>query len=476
MTDLFDDLADDLPPAPEEAEHALLGLMLSSPEALDIALVRVGPDDFSESVGRLVALTVLDLEAEGIGVTAAVVAERVRSRTGRDVSEFCGQLIDQAPGVDSAEALCERVAVAAQKRAVLALFKESISRSRAARTVTEDREWLADLAQAIAEATDPRLHRQTICDAATAADDIVAPRLEGKTTEETEIVNTGFEALDMRLGGMRAGAMYAVGGRPGSGKTAFALRVAVNVARTGRAVVIQSIEMPLDQVYFRLTSTMSGVSLKAIENPRLLTELDRRRVEAAVTELRRLPLAVDDNEEVTPVTLRSNVRRMFRKIRARDPEARPGLVVVDHLHIMHAPKVDGEYEEVRRNSGAVRKLAREWNAPTLCLCQLNRQLEQRKGDDRIPNAADLRGAGAIEQDAFGILMLHRPDIYQVDRALHNHQALVAVRKVRQGGRLGTTKLLFRGESLSFRTDDDDLIDARRECGSDHPAFVVGPRG
>ena len=81
-----------------------------------------------------------------------------------------------------------------------------------------------------------------------------------------------------------------------------------------------------------------------------------------------------------------------------------GLVVVDYLGLIRNSAGKSLYEKATDTSNNLKRLARTLGVPIICLAQLNREVEGRCGKPRI---SDLRDSGAIEQDADGILLLHR---------------------------------------------------------------------
>lgn len=88
------------------------------------------------------------------------------------------------------------------------------------------------------------------------------------------------------------------------------------------------------------------------------------------------------------------------------------LVVVDHFGLILRPGKRQDADESREIAHALKRLAQSLNQPVLCLAQLNRQNEQRM--DKRPTLADLRATGAMEEDADGVIFVHRPDYYQAD--------------------------------------------------------------
>ena len=85
-------------------------------------------------------------------------------------------------------------------------------------------------------------------------------------------------------------------------------------------------------------------------------------------------------------------------------------------------------------SGDLKTLAVELGVPVLALAQLNRENTGRT--DKRPQLSDLRDSGAVEQDADGVIMLHRSDYYETsDQPLQPWEAVdleIIVRKNRHG--------------------------------------------
>ena len=90
------------------------------------------------------------------------------------------------------------------------------------------------------------------------------------------------------------------------------------------------------------------------------------------------------------------------------------------------------------------------NVPVLCLAQLNRENEQRT--DKRPRMSDLRKTGAAEEDADGVLFLHRPDYYDADFEREAYEPVkveVIVAKNRHG-MTGKAELAFLPETNTFK--------------------------
>lgn len=215
-----------------------------------------------------------------------------------------------------------------------------------------------------------------------------------------KIIKTGLQSIDKTLGGgMLPGGFYILAARPGCGKTALALQIADNVAKSG-VVLFVTLEMDVSQLQARRLSRRTGISSTRLLLDENLSAEEWRQVQAANVELSRLPLYANGKEGCTVL----DVRSMARHVKGLS------LIVVDYLGLLRPERSrSSRYEEITAISNSLKTLARSLKTPILCLAQLNRASEQRA--DKRPGLADLRDSGAIEQDADAVLLMHRPDMY-----------------------------------------------------------------
>ena len=218
-------------------------------------------------------------------------------------------------------------------------------------------------------------------------------------------ISTGLRELDDITHGLVPGELWYVAGRPGTGKTALALGVAMAVARSGRHAQVFSMEMKRPELAERMLSNDSAVPYQAIQKRALDVE-QWAKVASSAQRLQRLPLVIDDAGRLTPQRLRSQVRRHASAMRAAHPLGSLALVVVDYVQLMAWDKpTDSRNEDLEHISRALKLLAGELDVTVLALAQLNRGMKDRA--DKRPGLLDLRGSGALEQDADKVLFVHR---------------------------------------------------------------------
>lgn len=214
-------------------------------------------------------------------------------------------------------------------------------------------------------------------------------------------VPTGFIDIDKMLGSLYQDNVYLIAARPGQGKTALMLNVALNAARKfDKKIAIFSLEMSRAQVAQRLASIESEVDLSKIIRGKMSVE-EWERYTKAIMVIEGLNITIND---LSSINIQS-IRNISRKIAAKNGL---DLVLIDYVQLADAGgKKQTRELEVSEVSRGMKYLAREMHIPVLAAAQLSRAVEQR-GDHR-PVLSDLRESGSLEQDSYSVMFIHKPD-------------------------------------------------------------------
>ena len=239
-------------------------------------------------------------------------------------------------------------------------------------------------------------------EAATIADALNAlcDRVERQSEDgKAPCVPSGLAGLDKLLGGGYInGGLHIVGARPSVGKSALALQIALNAAKSGVKVVYASLEMSSEDCSARLVGNLGGGSAARFMFGGQLSEEEYRRFASGMSQLSKLPIVFNRRSGMN-----------VRQIEALCFREKPGLLVIDHLGLLEPPeKRLSLYEATTRNSRALKLLAMRLDIPVLCLCQLNRAAASDRSGEFRATMANLRESGAIEQDADTVCLLHDP--------------------------------------------------------------------
>ncbi len=394
-----------LPPHDIEAEEAVLGSLLIDPDAILKVAVTLRPEDFFSETNQMIYQACLSLYQRNEAINQITVAhELMRQNKLEQVggAAFLSHLISNVPTSLHVEYYAQIVSdtsvmrrLIAAARQIEALGYEAGPEVEATLNKAEDILFQIRMKR---ESRDFIPIRDALGQYFEKGSPPAAPR-EG----EIPYVLTGFAALDEFLGGLQRSDLIVLGARPSLGKTSLALNIARNAAVNQKAcVAICSLEMSRDAVVQRLLASESGVDSRKIRLGRF-TEQDERKIMEASGILSEAPIYIDDTPQLRVLDIRSKVRRLHfeRKI---------DLIVIDYLQLIQGDsKSETRVQEISKITRALKTLARELNVPVLTVSQLSRAVEWRAS--HVPELADLRESGSIEQDADVVLFIYRDDVY-----------------------------------------------------------------
>ena len=308
---------------------------------------------------------------------------------------------------------------------------------------------LLQVAQRTAGNSDWRSFTQVLNDL---ADDV----LERIESDKFTGIQTSFTALDEAVVGFEPGEVVYLAGRPGSGKSALGLKIAMQGAlqchAEGRgAVHVVTLEMSARQQARRLVSDRSEMNTRYIRvgfrTPGRDPDLDAwaRFDEQRMWLQERVGERLWFQDAMISMTqLRAQVTRAVRQHGCR-------LVVIDQLDLFAESGRD-EYERITKMSRQLKQIAKSCGAAILCMVQLSRKCEERR--NKRPILSDLRQSGQLEQDADMVWGLYRPAYYDAERARADAKfqqfAELLVLKARDGASGMTVPLWFQAEYTRFR--------------------------
>jgi replicative DNA helicase len=435
-------------PEAQEAERALLGGLLQTPDVIPTVAEMLRPEDFYRPDHGALFKLLVEMAGKGDTIDLITVPERVGREGRQDAFGGIPYVLELPDCVPSTANLPLYAEVIKEKALLRELIQAGSKLANRARTQPDDvaaliSEAMHDLTslgdttrkswQPISLIIDEELNR---------VQDL--SETDGSTTGYT----TGFVDLDKLLAGLQKTDLLILAARPGMGKTALALNIAQNVALLEEAAVgIFSLEMGRGQLVTRLLCCHGLVDAGRVRTGQLETA-DWDKLLHASEELRRTRVCIDD----TPGLSISDLCTRARRLAAEHPDL--ALVVVDYLQLMTGDDARAPREQqISAISRGLKGLAKDLDCPVMALSQLNRGVETRQ--DKRPKMADLRESGAIEQDADIIMFIYRDERYNPDTA-DKGLAEVIVAKQRNGP-TGTAKLVFQGEYTRFDNYLDDAL-------------------
>ena len=277
--------------------------------------------------------------------------------------------------------------------------------------------------------------------------DIGTQIFEGYSNDGQDLENrshTGFSRLDEILKGMSAGNLIILAARPKLGKTAFALSIAENIAKSGKTVAFYSLEMESSEIYERLLSKRSKIPMNTLIDRRFRDKRRPQKVRAeeinkiaeSIDEIYSLPIKINDN----PACTVNDVRLESRLVKDL------GLIVIDYLQLMRSTKrFENRNLEVGSICRELKCLASELGVPILCLSQLNRTSDE----STRPSPSELRDSGSIEQDANKVILMWSIEKNLNERGLVESKTIGVDVALNRRGTTGVTLFNFNGNYMKF---------------------------
>lgn len=436
-----------LPPQNTDAEASLLGAILIDADAIVKIADVVRPDDFYEERHRRIYEAILALYEKHSPIDVLTLSDQLKGSGFLDMAGGSGYLTELTNFVPTATHVEQYADIVSQKALRRRLIKASqdivgmgYDEQRTLQELVEEAETkLFEVSQ--------RHVKQDITSIETILSESF-DRLDELHKDKGKIrgVPTGYKDMDNILAGLQKSDLFILAARPSMGKTAFSLNLAHNVAvKSKEAVLFFSLEMSKEQLVDRMLSMESGVDAWALRTGNL-TDADFEKIGHAMGTLSEAQIYIDDTPGITVSDLRTKARR--------EAHLRPiGLIVVDYLQLMSGGARFGSegnrVQEISEISRGLKGVARELNVPLIALSQLSRSVENRS--PQIPQLADLRESGSIEQDADVVAFIYREEYYNPETDRKNITDIFI--KKHRNGPTGAVELYFDREKQRFRSVD-----------------------
>jgi replicative DNA helicase len=432
-------------PSSNEAERSLLGSMLlpNSRETISKVIDSLGdnPDYFYRDAHKTIFRTILDMFQEEVEVDTVTLAEKLENQDKLDDiggASYLAELVDSVPSAAHVDHYAEIVEQKYTHRSLIETCEDIIQRSYREEKTPD--ELLDQAEQRIFSVKEEQISDglTPITDDMEETFDILQEAAEREDTIAG--ISTGFSEMDEKTSGMQASQLNIIAARPGMGKTSFALTLAQNAAlEEDEPVAVFSLEMSKRTLVKRMLASVSEVSFEKLRDGEL-SDRDWHKVTNAMTRLNNSPIFLNDNANMDVLEMKGQARRL----RA---EHGLSLLLVDYLQLMEP--VDSSIpreQQLAHISRGLKQLAMELDIPVMALTQLNREVERRGGDKR-PQLSDLRGTGAIEQDADLVAFIYRQHYY-TQKEEHKGIADIIIGKQRNGP-TGTIQLHWHDDYMSF---------------------------
>ena len=441
-----------VPPSSIESEQSLLGgLMLSNKAWDDIANI-IGDDDFYTPAHKIIFNAIANLAEHNKPVDILTVQEYLKNSNTIDKVggfDYLSNISVETPNISNIVAYAKLVRELSIKRSLITSAQDIVDLvykndgSSASDILDFSEKKIFEISEYITRNKSNSRHiKDVILEVTNKIQDIQKYGISAR--------KTGFIELDKIISGLQEGDLIIIAGRPSMGKTAFAINIIENIAINSsdkKPVAVFSLEMSIEQIIIRMLSSLGGIDAQKIKNGKLDNK-EWQNINDTVNKIDKCDIIIDETPLITPLEIRTKCRKIKREY----PEL--AVIMIDYLQLMSVGgNMENRVQEISQISRSLKALARELNVPIIALSQLNRSVEHRvkTGRGRMPQMADLRDSGAIEQDADIVIFIYRDEVYHDASYGKNEEIGKADIKIakHRNGPIGQVTLGFQKEFARF---------------------------
>lgn len=434
-----------VPPQNLDAEASLLGAVLIDEDVLTRISDSVTADDFYEKRHKAIFSAMIKLYEMHKPVDMLTLSDQLKKR----------EELEEVGGIDYLTELTNMVPTAANAEHYAEIIVQAAMRRRLIKAAGEIAEYGYEEDQMVGELLEKaEAEIFAVSDKSLRNDLVSLEQILGESFDRLDELHknkgkirgvpTGWRDLDGMTAGLQRSDLIILAARPAMGKTTLVTNLAYNVAtKAKQAVLFFSLEMSKEQLVDRMLADAAGVDSWNIRTGNLSDE-DFEKISTAMGEMAEAPIFIDDTPGVSVLEMRTKARRQSHT----NPL---GLIIIDYLQLMQGSGKHGDnrVQEVSEISRGLKLIARELNVPVIALSQLSRSVENRS--PQIPQLADLRESGSIEQDADIVMFIYREAYYQPETERQNITDLIIAKH--RNGPVGKVELYFHPERLKFLTLD-----------------------
>ena len=400
------------------AETSVIGAILIDEKTLPNISEKLVINDFYHEDLKEVYGVILDLSGNGKPIDFLTVLNEFPNERRNEIKKLLLFCADSTPSVSNGSYYAEIVHKSAMSRKIKDQIMSIIPDLTSENILEKSENLLEDISSVIMPIQAKKM--KSLEKSAQALFDFYT----GKTSSVENRAETGFKKIDSILQGMSGGNLIVLAARPKVGKTAFALSVAENVAKSGKKVVFFSQEMLSCELCERILSMTKLINKN-------LSQDEIKLLEKTLEILKNRELIINDSSGISVNDIRMSCK-MLKNL---------GLIVIDYLQLMHSGsgKCENRNQEIGKISRDLKGLATDLNVPILCLSQLNRTSKKKKK----PSPSEIRDSGEVEQNCNKLMLMWCVSKNEGSKTIGLDVAL------NRRGSTGTVLLNFCGDRMKF---------------------------
>lgn len=402
-------------PSAVDVEDALLGIMMLNHKTIAEVKEILEVEDFYDPKNTIICKAIFELHVEGCIPDLLTVNNRVKSYPNPikvEPFEITAKTI-KVTGLERIDSLCRIVKEKSIARQLLVICSNITASLGEKGTDVFD---ILDETKAAIGALGAKIQSLAVTRIFDVAANVINQFMAKVNNarqgiENPNAVRTFIEEWDA-VNGDLVPALYVVAGRPAMGKGVHLTELCVRMGKVYNIGVVNG-EMTHEQLLIRC-----GCNLKRIDNflwkkdPKQITDEELRLVQEAMEEAANLKLFLYDETEIHKICNRISLWVSKDNVKC---------VLIDFLTLLKVNEEVGKYfsdtQRVNYIMDMLRNTAKKEKIPIILYCQLNRDLTKR--DNKEPRLSDLKQSGNIEEFAYQVSFLHRPEYYD-DNPIDEH--------------------------------------------------------
>ena len=429
-------LKDSIPPHNAEAEQALLGALLLDWSSMSEVALLLRNEQFYSIQNQIIYKALHTLYGQSVKGDTLTLINQLTKDGNLDKAggaAYVAELTNIVPSAANVLYYAQIVVDCYHRRELIRIASEmhmsAFDETRESKALIEDAEKkIFSLAQNNETSVIHNMHHVIMNTM-----DIIEKR--SNTKSDYTGIPSGFEYLDSMTSGFQDSELIIIGARPSMGKTALALSMMEYISIQKRIPCgFFSLEMSYQAIGQRFLSQYSGIPGNKLRSPIFLQVSDHKRLNDAAGVWYDAPLFIVDTPNMRLLEIRSIARRLVSDNGVK-------IIFIDYIGLITTEDESAPiFERVAEISKSLKALARELNIPIVALSQVSRDAEGRE-----PNLAQIRGSGAVEQDADVVMFIDRE---RKTGDSEKQDAKIIVAKQRNGD-TGTVELVFIPSCTKF---------------------------
>lgn len=370
----------------EDAETGICGSILVNQGVIhDISRI-VTPDDFYSAQNRTIYAAELELNERNANIDIVTLSAELKARGVLEEIGGLNQLIKIASDTPSSlhgKSYADIVAGLAKRRRIFTLAHKLQKLAMDASDLDYPLEFeLGKIIDQLSESGQAGGQTFGIDQVVDEFIDDFEDRRKGKVKAG---LMTGFSKLDQLLGGLQPGQMVTIAGRPGTGKSMFAMQIAMQMAVTVPGV-LYSLEMSRMSVMRRMIASRGMIDTKNLLTGKL-SALEAVAIQEAANKIREMKLSMSDSSNWNLTGLRADLIELKRKKNVQ-------WFVFDYIYLLNDKIAEDEVSRSTYISRQLKKICTDLGLVGIIINSLNKEGMRSSS----PSLADLRGSGQAGYD------------------------------------------------------------------------------